>query len=175
MLTKVRGGRTQIRFDDELKGLVFGFAGDERPQRDTVDLLNDMTVDFISRVTAQAANYSRARGTGLTVESVMYPIRGDARRLKRINELVEAHDKIKRLRGVFREVTVASMKSDRQVVDSSEASKVLKKGRPSAATNKEPVPRKKKAESGMGKNLSGLAAAASKVGTEERKGKEFPM
>ena len=97
LIAKARMG-VQARFDDELRGFLYAFAGDSDPQKDTVDLLNDMTVDIIAKTTAEAVNVARSVGCPLNHESVLFTVRNDPLKRERMNELLHSFDEIKRLR-----------------------------------------------------------------------------
>lgn len=85
-------------FYDELKGFLYAFGGDSSPQKDTVDLLNDMTVEFISRKTIEAAEVSRTLSIPLNHEALMFTVRNDPIKRERITELITSYEEIKALR-----------------------------------------------------------------------------
>ena len=151
----------QTRFDDELKGFLYGFAGDSDPQKDTVDLLNDLTVDYVAKVTAEAANLARTIGMPFDCEALLFTVRNDLRKRERANELLEVYEEIKRLRtNVSKDVTNNVKRPER--VTTTEGEKAPKK----KAT---PVP-----ASSAGATATTAAADGSTAAAPKRKKKKAP-
>lgn len=130
--------RIVIKFDDDLKGMLYAFGGDTAPQRDSIELLNDLTVDFISKVTAEAAANSKNKGSKgemISVKNILQTTR-DPMNTFRANELLESYKEIKKLRFFYEEALHIVRKSDRP----SES----KKTRPSVDRSKDGEKVKKK-------------------------------
>ena len=100
-----RDGR---RFQRELRSMMFGFGDDRQPQAESVQLLEDMVVDYVQTLLqhAQQASEHRTRGTKRAGEAkvrerdLLFVLRKDCRRQERIVELLEVWKEVKAARGV---------------------------------------------------------------------------
>ncbi|KAH9261796.1 hypothetical protein BASA81_000452 [Batrachochytrium salamandrivorans] len=102
--------RANFKFDEDLKAFLFAFAGDLPAQKDTVELLNDICVDFIARTTAEAASFSRSRNQPVDVEALLHTQRHDARKHERILELQRSYAEINKLKFLFKEAETLAKK-----------------------------------------------------------------
>lgn len=102
--------RANFKFDEDLKAFMFAFAGDLPAQKDTVELLNDICVDFIARTTAEAASFSRSRNQPVDVDAVLHTQRHDARKHERILELQRSYTEINKLKSLFKEAETLAKK-----------------------------------------------------------------
>ncbi|KAF7294915.1 hypothetical protein MIND_01029600 [Mycena indigotica] len=102
-----RGSRkqTSVRglFTKELKNLMYGFGDDRNPANDTVNVMEEILIEYITDVcqTAAAEN-KRAR---LSIEDLRRALSrpADAKKLARMEELLFMQEDIKRARAQFEE------------------------------------------------------------------------
>ncbi|KAJ7063328.1 transcription initiation factor IID, 18kD subunit-domain-containing protein [Mycena amicta] len=102
-----RGTRKQASvrglFTKELKNLMYGFGDDRNPANDTVNVMEEILIEYITDVcqTAAAEN-KRAR---LSIEDLRRALSrpADAKKLARMEELLFMQEDIKRARAQFEE------------------------------------------------------------------------
>jgi hypothetical protein len=107
-------------FHQDLIPMLLGFGGDTQtpPLKETVDLLNDITVEYISKITIEALqmrSYNNESNTTttmnnkqqqfqyqpvLTPESILLTVANEPRKRDKIMDLLEANDSINKLRDV---------------------------------------------------------------------------
>lgn len=95
------------RFQRELRSMMFGFGDDRQPQEESVQLLEDMTVDYIQRLLqkAQETCEYRTRGAKKAGEAkvrdrdLLFVLRKERRRHERVVELLEVWKEVKAARG----------------------------------------------------------------------------
>ncbi|KIK31176.1 hypothetical protein PISMIDRAFT_135108 [Pisolithus microcarpus 441] len=90
-------------FTKELKSLMYGFGDDRNPANDTVNVMEEILVEFIVDV-CQAAGGPQ-RKTRLSVEDLRRALSrpADAKKLARMEELLFMQEDIKRARAQFEE------------------------------------------------------------------------
>jgi hypothetical protein len=145
LLLKARMGN-QIKFDDELKGFFFGFANDSFPTKESLELLNDMTIDFISKLTSEAFLVSKQMNIPFDYESVLFTIRRDLKKHERCLEILNSFQEIKKLRNqLSRDLTQNVKRQDRSAA--------------SAVPSGDSTPDKAKGANGLPKNKPGRKRA----------------
>lgn len=139
-MTRARGTQG-VRFDDELCDFLYAFAGEDSPQKDTLELLNDLTVEFIAQTTAEAARVARTFGSGslrITPEVLLFLARDDPIKYERIKELMESYDTIRKLRvGNAKELAGISKKADKTAIKAEKARAQEAKKQQAKAANKD--------------------------------------
>ncbi|KAF8844933.1 TFIID-18kDa-domain-containing protein [Paxillus ammoniavirescens] len=101
-------GRKQANFKGlftkELKNLMYGFGDDRNPANDTVNVMEEILVEFIADV-CQTASGGPHRRTRLSIEDLRRALSkpADAKKLARMEELLFMQEDIKRARAQFEE------------------------------------------------------------------------
>ena len=127
----------KLSFVEELSSMVYGFAGDKAPVKETMELLNDMVLEFVGRMTVEAVRTGRATGLGFGVESLVAAVRSDPRKRERVAELLQLHAEIKKLRD-----TVTSTAKDSKAQQAGAASATAAGATPANAEAKRRVAKK---------------------------------
>ncbi|KAF0700911.1 Aste57867_8559 [Aphanomyces stellatus] len=77
-----------------LKHMMHGFGDEWEPDEETVDLMEEIVVEYIRSMTRKAVELSTIRGK-LDPECLMFLVRKDEEKLERANELLEANELLK--------------------------------------------------------------------------------
>ncbi|KAF9464730.1 transcription initiation factor IID, 18kD subunit-domain-containing protein [Collybia nuda] len=100
-----RGSRKQSNikglFTKDLKSLMYGFGDDRNPASDTVNVMEEILIEFITDVCQTAGTSSRK--TRLSIEDLRRALSrpADAKKLARMEELLFMQEDIKRARAQF--------------------------------------------------------------------------
>lgn len=79
--------------------MMYGFGDDKNPYTESVELLEELVLKYITDTTRKAMNTKR---TGrLTVDDIMYLIRKDKRKCDRVKELLLMNEELKKSRKAF--------------------------------------------------------------------------
>ncbi|KAJ3787833.1 transcription initiation factor IID, 18kD subunit-domain-containing protein [Lentinula aff. detonsa] len=103
--TAARGSRRQSStkglFTKELRNLMYGFGDDRNPANDTVNVMEEILVEYIADVCQAAAGPGRK--SRLSIEDLRKALSrpADAKKLARMEELLFAQEDIKRARQQF--------------------------------------------------------------------------
>lgn len=89
-------------FSKELRCMMYGFGDDQNPYTETVDMLEDLVINFIGDTALRALEVGRSGK--VTVEDVMYLVRRDPRKYSRIRDLLSMNEELKKARKAFDEV-----------------------------------------------------------------------
>ncbi|CAA7264309.1 unnamed protein product [Cyclocybe aegerita] len=109
-----RGGRRQSNFKGlftkELKNLMYGFGDDRNPSNDTVNVMEEILIEYITDVCQTAAG--PAKKTRLSVDDLRRVLShpADAKKLARLEELLFMQEDIKRARAQFEESDIHNPK-----------------------------------------------------------------
>ena len=103
----MEGKLAAARFQRELRSMMYGFGDDRQPLTRSVLLMEELVVDYISSLLqrAQSASEQRqrgARGGGaarLKEQDLLFALRKDPRRQRRVEELLEVWKEVKAARG----------------------------------------------------------------------------
>uniref|UniRef100_A0A1Q3FAM3 Transcription initiation factor TFIID subunit 13 n=1 Tax=Culex tarsalis TaxID=7177 RepID=A0A1Q3FAM3_CULTA len=91
-------GRKRL-FSKELRCMMYGFGDDQNPYTESVDLLEDLVIEFITEMTHRAMEIGR---TGrVQVEDIIFLVRKDARKYSRVKDLLTMNEELKRARKAF--------------------------------------------------------------------------
>ncbi|KAF9264649.1 TFIID-18kDa-domain-containing protein [Marasmius fiardii PR-910] len=105
------GGRTGKKqshikglFNKELRNLMYGFGDDRNPANDTVNVMEEILIEYIQDVCFAAAGGPN-RKTRLSIEDLRRVLSrpADAKKLARMEELLFMQEDIKRARAQFEE------------------------------------------------------------------------
>ncbi|TFK29963.1 TFIID-18kDa-domain-containing protein [Coprinopsis marcescibilis] len=109
-----RGSKRQSNmrglFSKDLRSLMYGFGDDRNPSNDTVNVMEEILIEYIADVCQVAgANSKRSR---LSIEDLRKALSrpADAKKLARLEELLFMQEDIKRARGMFEESDIQNPK-----------------------------------------------------------------
>ncbi|KAG8178963.1 hypothetical protein JTE90_013119 [Oedothorax gibbosus] len=101
------GDKKKRLFSKELRCMMYGFGDDQNPYTESVDLLEDLVIEFITEITHKAMEIGR---TGrVQVEDIVFLVRKDPRRYARVKDLLTMNEELKKARKAFDEVKYASV------------------------------------------------------------------
>lgn len=80
--------------------MMYGFGDTKEPDKETVELVEDMTVDLITNFAHRCMEVSAQRGK-LQTDDLLYLIRNDEKKLQRVNELLDMNAQLKEARKNF--------------------------------------------------------------------------
>jgi len=87
-------------FQKDLQHMMYGFGDDPNPLPETVALVEDIVVEYVTDLVHKAQNVASKRGKLLT-EDFLYLIRKDLRKLHRATELLSMNEELKQARKAF--------------------------------------------------------------------------
>ncbi|PIK54700.1 putative transcription initiation factor TFIID subunit 13-like [Apostichopus japonicus] len=88
-------------FSKELRCMMYGFGDDQNPYTESVELLEDLVVEFITEMTIKAMETGRPGR--VQVEDLIFLIRKDPRKYSRVKELLMMNEELKKARKAFDE------------------------------------------------------------------------
>lgn len=88
-------------FTRELKYMMHGFGDDPTPYSETVDLVEDLVIDFILEMTLKTMEVSK-KGR-VHVEDIIFLIRKDPKKYARVKDLLMMNEELKKARKDFSE------------------------------------------------------------------------
>ncbi|XP_014217368.1 transcription initiation factor TFIID subunit 13 isoform X1 [Copidosoma floridanum] len=92
-------------FSKELRCMMYGFGDDQNPYTESVDLLEDLVIEYITEMTHRAMEIGR---TGrVQVEDIVFLVRKDSRKYARVKDLLTMNEELKKARKAFDEVKYA--------------------------------------------------------------------
>ncbi|KAL5226674.1 hypothetical protein ABZP36_014939 [Zizania latifolia] len=92
--------RKRGMFQRDLQHMMYGFGDDPNPLPETVALVEDIVVEYVTDLVHKAQNVASKRGKLLT-EDFLYLIRKDVRKLHRATELLSMNEELKQARKAF--------------------------------------------------------------------------
>ncbi|XP_010931737.1 transcription initiation factor TFIID subunit 13 [Elaeis guineensis] len=87
-------------FQKDLQHMMYGFGDDPNPLPETVALVEDIVVEYITDLVHKAQDKGSKRGKLLT-EDFLYLIRKDLPKLHRCTELLSMNEELKQARKAF--------------------------------------------------------------------------
>lgn len=87
-------------FNKDLRLMMYGFGDDPDPMPETVHLMEDILIEYITDLVHKSQNVASRRGK-LTTEDVMFLVRKDSRKFARVKELLAMNEELKRARKAF--------------------------------------------------------------------------
>ncbi|XP_011629295.1 transcription initiation factor TFIID subunit 13 isoform X2 [Amborella trichopoda] len=87
-------------FQKDLQHMMYGFGDDPNPLPETVALLEDIAVEYITDMVHKAQETASKRGKLLT-EDFLFLIRKDMPKLNRCTELLSMNEELKQARKAF--------------------------------------------------------------------------
>ncbi|KAF0726582.1 hypothetical protein Ae201684P_020618 [Aphanomyces euteiches] len=85
---------TKGEMTESIKHMMYGFGDDWEPDPDTVELMEEIVIEYIRSMTTKALDLSNIRGK-LDPECLMFLVRKDEEQLERAEELIEANELLK--------------------------------------------------------------------------------
>ena len=105
--SQLAGGSGRRRlFSKELRGMMYGFGDDQNPYTESVDMLEDLAIQFIIQMTQRAMEVGQ--NGRVQVEDIMYLVRKDPRKYARVRDLLSMNEELKKARKAFDEVKYAA-------------------------------------------------------------------
>ena len=99
-------GKRKRLFSNELRCMMYGFGDDQNPYTESVDILEDLVIEFITEMTHKAMSVGR-QGQ-VQVEDIVFLIRKDPRKFARVKDLLTMNEELKRARKAFDEANYGS-------------------------------------------------------------------
>jgi len=96
------GDKKKRLFSKELRCMMYGFGDDQNPYTESVDLLEDLVIQFIGEISMRALEMGRSGR--ISVEDVMHIARKDPRKYARVKDLLLMNEELKKARKAFDEV-----------------------------------------------------------------------
>ncbi|XP_021298928.1 transcription initiation factor TFIID subunit 13 [Herrania umbratica] len=87
-------------FQKDLQHMMYGFGDDPNPLPETVSLVEDIVVEYVTDLAHKAQDIGSKRGK-LSVEDFLYLIRKDLPKLNRCTELLSMQEELKQARKAF--------------------------------------------------------------------------
>ncbi|RXG55926.1 Transcription initiation factor TFIID subunit 13 [Armadillidium vulgare] len=103
------GGRKRL-FSKELRCMMYGFGDDQNPYTESVDLLEDLVLEFITQMVCKLQTQKAmevGRSGRVQVEDILYLVRKDKRKYARVHDLLNMNEELKKARKAFDEVKYA--------------------------------------------------------------------
>ncbi|KAL1935458.1 hypothetical protein VTP01DRAFT_4598 [Rhizomucor pusillus] len=99
------GRRKTVRkgmFAKDLKLLMYGFGDVPNPAADSISVMDDLVITYISEMCQEAAKVAESRGK-VRVEDFKYILRKDKKKSGRVEELLYMSEDIRRAKQLFDE------------------------------------------------------------------------
>ena len=93
--------KKKLHFAKELKCMMHGFGDESIPYTESIELLEDLVLDFIRDQTRKAMEVGRS--DKVHVEDTVFLIRKDPKKFTRVKELLTMNDELKKARKAFEE------------------------------------------------------------------------
>ncbi|CAF0960091.1 unnamed protein product [Rotaria magnacalcarata] len=90
-------------FSKELRNMMYGFGDDPQPYAESVELLEDLVVQYITDMTLKATEIGSNKQGRMVVNDILYLLRHDPRKYARVKELLSMNEELKRARKAFDE------------------------------------------------------------------------
>uniref|UniRef100_A0A9L0K7P8 Transcription initiation factor TFIID subunit 13 n=2 Tax=Equus asinus TaxID=9793 RepID=A0A9L0K7P8_EQUAS len=90
----------------KVRCMMYGFGDDQNPYTESVDILEDLVIEFITEMTHKAMSIGR-QGR-VQVEDIVFLIRKDPRKFARVKDLLTMNEELKRARKAFDEANYGS-------------------------------------------------------------------
>ena len=91
-------------FHRELRFMMHGFGDDPNPYSETVDLVEDLVMDFVTEMTMKAMEVGKSGK--VHVNDIIFLIRKDPKKYRRVKELLMMNEELKKARKAFEETGI---------------------------------------------------------------------
>ncbi|XP_048769676.1 transcription initiation factor TFIID subunit 13-like [Ostrea edulis] len=95
-------------FLKELRCMMYGFGDDRNPYTESVELLDDLVIEYITEMTKKAMEVGRPGR--ISVEDIIFLIRKDPKKYSRVKELLMMNEELRKARKAFDEIKYAATK-----------------------------------------------------------------
>ncbi|XP_053434992.1 transcription initiation factor TFIID subunit 13-like [Nycticebus coucang] len=95
-------GKERDFFSEELRCMMYGFGDDQNPYTESVDILEDLVIEFITEMTHKAMSIGRQGQVQVEVQVLVFLIRKDPK-FARVKDLLTMNEELKRARKAFDE------------------------------------------------------------------------
>ena len=92
-------GKKKKYFSRELRFMMHGFGDDTNPYNETVDLLDDLVVEFVSEMSLKAMDVGK-KGK-IHVDDLLFLIRRDPKKYGRVRDLLHMNEELKQAKRIF--------------------------------------------------------------------------
>ncbi|XP_019162272.1 PREDICTED: transcription initiation factor TFIID subunit 13-like [Ipomoea nil] len=92
--------RKRGMFQKDLQHMMYGFGDDQHPLPETVALVEDIVVEYVTDMVHKAQDFATKRGRRMT-EDFLFLIRKDFPKLNRCTELLSMNEELKQARKAF--------------------------------------------------------------------------
>lgn len=86
-------------FSRDLRYMMHGFGDDPMPYNETVDIMEDLVIEFIVEMTQRAMDVGK-KGK-IHVEDILYLIRRDPKKYARVRDLLQMNEELKHAKRIF--------------------------------------------------------------------------
>ena len=100
------GGMADEEEDSHLWCIIYEFGDDQNPYTESVDILEDLVIEFITEMTHKAMSIGRQ--VRVQVEDNVFWIRKDPRKFARVKDLLTMNGELKCARKAFDEANYGS-------------------------------------------------------------------
>lgn len=84
--------------------MMHGFGDDPNPYSETVDLVEDLVMDFVTEMTMKAMEVGKSGK--VHVNDIIFLIRKDPKKYRRVKELLMMNEELKKARKAFEETGI---------------------------------------------------------------------
>lgn len=84
--------------------MMHGFGDDPNPYSETVDLVEDLVMDFVTEMTFKAMEVGKSGK--VHVNDIIFLIRKDPKKYRRVKELLMMNEELKKARKAFEETGI---------------------------------------------------------------------
>ncbi|GAO50961.1 hypothetical protein G7K_5078-t2 [Saitoella complicata NRRL Y-17804] len=98
---KIKRARKVGLFNKDLKNLMYAFGDDQNPSFDSVNVLEDILVDYISEMCHEASRIAGPTRSKVKMEDFKYALRNDSKKLGRVEQLLAMNKEIAEARKMF--------------------------------------------------------------------------
>jgi len=88
-------------FFKEIRCMMYGFGDDQNPYTESVELLEELVIEFITDLTQKASQIGRPGR--VQVEDIVYLIQKDPQKYSRVKDLLTMNEELKKARRAFDE------------------------------------------------------------------------
>jgi len=92
-------GKKKRLFTKEIRCMLYGFGDEQVPYTETVEMLDDLLIQYITDMTVKAMNVGK-KGR-VHVEDIVFLIRKDPKKYARVKELLTMNEELKKARKAF--------------------------------------------------------------------------
>ena len=92
--------RKRGAFAKDMAYMMYGFGDAKEPDPRTIELMEDMLVEYLTNVAHRSMEVAERRGR-MQTEDLLYVIRNDRKKFARVDELLEMNAKLKEARRNF--------------------------------------------------------------------------